>query len=221
MHKPANERNLNLDDILCLTTYMYAIADGDWGDDDEIKHLQGQFVKWIKEDSEELPPLMKQIVGGKVTESILADQVESVWNRLESIGHARTRFQHFKSVLDPGNAMTPATVKSLLQQLIEKIVDPSKPDLPDIEYKSGGLKDLLKSGFGFFKGSGKPQPGDAPLLLLFVIGGITTGEVKQIMDVVNKAKPQFEVVIGSTRISSIDSTLGSLFVADNINIDVL
>lgn len=45
----------------------------------------------------------------------------------------------------------------------------------------------------FFKGSGKPRPGDTQLLLLFFIGGVTAGEVKQIKEVVDKAKPQFEV----------------------------
>ncbi|BFZ20390.1 hypothetical protein BsWGS_23429 [Bradybaena similaris] len=221
VNKPANERNLDLDDMLCLITYLYAVANGNYGDEDETKQLQEQFISWIKQDSEDLPPLVKQIVGDKVTESILTDQIESVWDHLEALGESLSHFQQLKSVLDPGDAMTPASVKCLLRQIMEKIVDPSKPELPDVEYKSGGLKDLLKSGFGFFKGSGKPRPGDAPLVILFVIGGITAGEVKQIRDVVDKARPQFEVIVGSTRLSSIDSTLGSIFIADNINVEVL
>ncbi|CAG5135876.1 unnamed protein product [Candidula unifasciata] len=221
VNKPRNERNLDLDDMLCLITYLYAVADGECGDEDETRQLQEQFISWIKQDSECLSPLVKQIVGDKVTESILSDQIESVWKRLEALGDTLASFQQFKCVLDPGDAMTPASTRGLLRQIVEKIVDPGKPELLDVEYKSGGLKDLLKSGFGFFKGSGKPRPGDAPLLILFVVGGITAGKVKQIRDVVDKAKPQFEVIIGSTRLSSIDATLGSLFIADNINVDVL
>ncbi|XP_059171977.1 sec1 family domain-containing protein 2-like isoform X2 [Physella acuta] len=217
MTKPANERNLTLDDVLCLITYMYAVSDGECGDEEEEKTLREQFVKWILDDTDNLPPLVRQIVGDTVNSSILADLIERLWEKLDAVATARSDLQQFRSVLDPGDDMTPTSVKSLARQILEKIVDPSKPDLSDIECKSGGLKDLLKSGFGFFKGSGKPRPGDTPLLLLFFIGGVTAGEVKQIKEVVDKAKPQFEVLVGATRLSNKDTTLESLFVADNIN----
>ncbi|CAL1535071.1 unnamed protein product [Lymnaea stagnalis] len=217
MQKPTDKRDLTLDDVLGLLAYVYDISDGECGDEDEEMAIRELLVEWIIKDSDVLPPLFKKIVGDKVNESILTDQIENLWTRLEDIGCARDSMQQFKSVLNPGDAVTPADVRPLLRQLVEKIVDPAKPELPDVECKSGGLKDLLKSGFGFFKSSGKPRPGDAPLLMLFVIGGVTAGEVKQIRDVVDKAKPQFEVIIGATRLSSISSTLESIFVSDNIN----
>lgn len=217
MEKPTERRDLNLDDVLGLLAYLYDISEGDCGDEDEETSLREKLVEWILKDGDALPPLVRKIVGDQVNKSILTDQIESLWTRLDDIGSSRDSMQQFKSVLDPGDAVTPANVRPLLRQLVEKIVDPAKPDLPDVECKSGGLKDLLKSGFGFFKSSGKPRPGDAPLLILFVIGGVTAGEVKQIRDVIDKAKPQFEVIIGATRLSSINSTLESIFVTDNIN----
>ncbi|KAI8779547.1 sec1 family domain-containing protein 2 [Biomphalaria glabrata] len=212
-----DEKALTLDDMLCLITYMYSIMEESDEDENEETLLREKFIEWILQESENLSPLVKQIVGEKVTNSIVTDQIENVWQRLEDIRTVRDELQHFRSVLDPGDAMTPTSVKSLLRLVIEKIVDPAKPDLPDIECKSGGFKDLLKSGFGFFKSSGKPRPGDSPLLILFVIGGLTASEVKQIRDVIDKAKPSFEVLIGSTRLSSISSCLESIFISDNVN----
>lgn len=36
----------------------------------------------------------------------------------------------------------------LLQQVIEQTFDQSKPELRDIEFRSHGFKDFLKTGFG-------------------------------------------------------------------------
>ncbi|GFO32231.1 sec1 family domain-containing protein 2-like [Plakobranchus ocellatus] len=54
------------------------------------------------------------------------------------------------SLLEPGDDMTPASAQPLLSQMMAAILDPARPDLPDVECKSGGLGTLLKSGFGFF-----------------------------------------------------------------------
>ncbi|KAH9488309.1 Sec1 domain-containing protein 2 [Bulinus truncatus] len=212
-----NERSLTVDDVLCLITYMYSIMDEIDEDENEETLLREKLIQWIVQENEKLSPLVKQIVGDKVTESIVSDQIENLWQRFYDVRDARSGLHQFRSVLDPGDGMTPASVKPLLKLIIEKIVDPAKPDLSDIECKSGGLKDLLKSGFGFFKSSSKPRPGDTPLLILFVIGGLTASEVKQIRDVLDKVKPQFEVSIGSTRLANISSTLESVLVSDHIN----
>jgi len=42
----------------------------------------------------------------------------------------------------------PASLNSLLHQLVAAILDPSKPELSDLENKSAGFRDKLKSGFG-------------------------------------------------------------------------
>ena len=53
-----------------------------------------------------------------------------------------------RSVFEPGSMTSQATVKPLLKQLVEDICDPAKPEMTDLEYKSTGLRQLLKSGFG-------------------------------------------------------------------------
>lgn len=218
MKASPNDRELNIDDLLCLLTFTFSLSGGDCGDPQEASDLKDLIVNWILQDRNDLPPLIKQIVGETVSETILRDQIDSVWERLEGVGAAREDLSQFSSVLEAGDDTTPAAPRPLLGQIIEAILDPARPDLTDIECKSGGLGNLLKSGFGFFKGSGKPRPGDAPLLILFVIGGLTAAEVKQVKDSVDKASPQFEVLLGGTRLPSIESTLESIFVQDNVNV---
>ena len=45
----------------------------------------------------------------------------------------------------------PLENKSFFEQLIEDIFDGTLLDNPDLEHKSGGLKDLLKTGFRYYK----------------------------------------------------------------------
>jgi hypothetical protein len=97
-------------------------------------------------------------------------------------------------------------LKPLLKQVVSDILDPAKPDLVDVENRSSGLKNLLKSGFGYgflilvilaicitretflrlFGATIKPRPSDHSLLIIFVLGGVTPTEVKQIKDVAAK-----------------------------------
>jgi len=44
-----------------------------------------------------------------------------------------------------------------------------------------------------FRAASKPRPGDQPLLIVFVIGGVSSTEVRQIRDVVASAKTNIQV----------------------------
>ncbi|MBZ3889360.1 Sec1 family domain-containing protein 2 [Sciurus carolinensis] len=82
-----------------------------------------------------------------------------------------------------------ATYKPLLKQVVEEIFNPEKPDPVDIEHMSSGLTDLLKTGFSMFMKVSRPHPSDHPLLILFVVGGITVSEAKMVKDLVASLKP--------------------------------
>lgn len=43
-----------------------------------------------------------------------------------------------------------ATYRPFLRQLLEEVFHPDRPECPDIEHTSGGLTDLLKTGFSMF-----------------------------------------------------------------------
>ena len=46
------------------------------------------------------------------------------------------------------NTVGQAQYKSLLSQLVQLIYDSDRPELVDIEFRSHGLKDFIKTGFG-------------------------------------------------------------------------
>lgn len=43
-----------------------------------------------------------------------------------------------------------ATYRPFLRQVLEEVFHPDRPECPDIEHMSGGLTDLLKTGFSMF-----------------------------------------------------------------------
>lgn len=43
-----------------------------------------------------------------------------------------------------------ATYRPFLRQVLEELFHPDRPECPDIEHMSGGLTDLLKTGFSMF-----------------------------------------------------------------------
>ena len=53
-----------------------------------------------------------------------------------------------------------------------------------------------------FRSVAKPRPCDHPLMMLFIVGGITTSEVKQIRDTVNLYKPDTQVNLSSSLLSA-------------------
>ena len=73
--------------------------------------------------------------------------IDDVWDKLLAVSSARSHLKQFDSVCEE-SALGPTQLKPLLNQLITRIFDPNKPELQDIELKSSGFGDLLKSGFG-------------------------------------------------------------------------
>uniref|UniRef100_A0A8C6EIG1 Sec1 family domain-containing protein 2 n=1 Tax=Microcebus murinus TaxID=30608 RepID=A0A8C6EIG1_MICMU len=102
--------------------------------------------------------------------------------------------KQFKSVYVPGNHTHQASYKPLLKQIVEEIFNPEKPDPVDIEHMSSGLTDLLKTGFSMFMKVSRPLPSDHPLLILFVVGGVTVSEAKMVKDLVASLKPGTQVL---------------------------
>ena len=47
------------------------------------------------------------------------------------------------------NSLGQIVYTPLVKQILEKILDPSRPDIPDVEFRSQGFKDFLKTGFGY------------------------------------------------------------------------
>ncbi|CAG2202188.1 unnamed protein product [Mytilus edulis] len=115
------------------------------------------------------------------------------------------------------SALGPSQLMPILKQLINVMFDPSKPELPDVELKSSGFGDLLKSGFGLFRTVSKPRPSDHPLLIIFVVGSVTSTELKQIKDLCASLKLSSQVIVGSTRLIKPEDIVTSILCQDRIN----
>ncbi|EGV93681.1 Sec1 family domain-containing protein 2 [Cricetulus griseus] len=113
-----------------------------------------------------------------------------------------------------------ASYKPLLKQVVEEIFNPEKPDPTDIEHTSSGLTDLLKTGFSMFMKVSRPHPSDHPLLILFVVGGITVSEAKMVKDLVASLKTGTQVMVLSTRLLKPLNIPELLFATDRLHPDL-
>lgn len=209
----------SLDDVLILLVYIYSVSGpAILEQEDEETQLQTALLERIMEEKGNLPPLIKSIIGEGVTErSIMSDILDDMWEKLVAVATAREHLQQFRSVMDSGSAVTPATQNSLVKQVVAAIFDPDKADLIDIKMISSGMKDMLKSGFGLFRTVAKPRPSDHSLMILFVVGGVTSTEVKQIRDAVNSYKLDTQVLVGSTCLLTPSEAVHSVLSQNNVN----
>ncbi|XP_071946924.1 sec1 family domain-containing protein 2-like [Antedon mediterranea] len=122
--------------------------------------------------------------------------IDAIFEQLNDIGMAREHLKQFRDIVVDGNDVFPCTYKSFIQHLLEQIVDSSKPELTDLQHRSTGLRDRLKTSFRMFMNVSKPRPSDHPLLIVFVIGGVTCSEVKAVNEISNKSNQ--EILLGST-----------------------
>ena len=76
----------------------------------------------------------------------------------------------------------------------------SPPQLTHVPSSLGGL---LKSGFGLLGLQARPKPGDHPLALLFLVGGLSAGELRDSREAAAIAGaaaggPRVELLLGGT-----------------------
>ncbi|NXA30973.1 SCFD2 protein, partial [Eudromia elegans] len=126
------------------------------------------------------------------------EAVDDIFESLRDIARARMHMKQFNSIHNPGSNTHQASgslffplasYKPLLKQVVEEICNSDRPDPVDIEHVSSGLTDLLKTGFSMFMKVNRPHPGDHPLLIIYMIGGVTVSEVKMVKDLVAARKP--------------------------------
>ncbi|EDO38307.1 predicted protein [Nematostella vectensis] len=98
-----------------------------------------------------------------------------------------------RRVYQEATAIKEPSYQPLVKQVIDAIFSAEKPELVDVEFKSHGIKDFIKTGFSLFMNVSKPRPNDLPLLVFFIIGGVTCSEVKQIKEAVTSHHPNTQV----------------------------
>ncbi|ELU00077.1 hypothetical protein CAPTEDRAFT_126088 [Capitella teleta] len=182
-----NFRLYSVEDILVLLVYVYSLAGPDcYADKEEENFLKNSWVSVFFSQGNSIIRILIFFLGDDLNGSQLEHVLEDLFTKLNSLSSARDELKQYSSSFEAGSMTSQASLKPLLKQVITDVLDPSKPELIDIENRSSGLKDLLKSGFGLFRAARKPRPSDHPVLVIFVLGGITPTEVKQVRDISSK-----------------------------------
>ncbi|NXK97293.1 SCFD2 protein, partial [Formicarius rufipectus] len=150
-----------------------------------------------------------------LTSQKATDAVNSIFRSLRDIARVRMHMKQFNSIHNPGsNTHQAASYNPLLKQVVEEICNPDRPDAVDIEHMSSGLTDLLKTGFSMFMKVNRPHPGDHPLLIIFMVGGVSISEVKMVKDLVATRKPGTQVIVLSSALLTPHSAVELLFATD-------
>ncbi|XP_010708498.1 sec1 family domain-containing protein 2-like [Meleagris gallopavo] len=150
-----------------------------------------------------------------LTSQKATDAMDNIFKLLRDIARARMNMKQFNSIHNPGSNTNQASYKSLLKQVVEEICSADRPDSVDIEHMSSGLTDLLKTGFSMFMKVNRPHPGDHPLLIIFMVGGVTVSEVKMVKDLVATRKPSTQVIVLSSALLTPQGAIEQLFAADH------
>ncbi|NXC00645.1 SCFD2 protein, partial [Orthonyx spaldingii] len=156
-----------------------------------------------------------------LTSQKATDALDGVFRSLRDIARVRMHMKQFKSIHNPGSNthQASASYKPLLKQVVEEIYNPDRPDPVDIEHVSSGLTDLLKTGFSMFMKVNRPHPGDYPLLIIFMVGGVSVSEVKMVKDLVATRKPGTQVIVLSSVLLTPHSAVELLFAPDRLQPD--
>ncbi|NWS29045.1 SCFD2 protein, partial [Polioptila caerulea] len=144
--------------------------------------------------------------------------VDGIFRSLRDVARVRMHMKQFNSIHNPGSNthQASASYKPLLKQVVEEICNPDRPDPVDIEHISSGLTDLLKTGFSMFMKVNRPHPGDHPLLIIFMVGGVSVSEVKMVKDLVATRKPGTQVIVLSSVLLTPHSAVELLFAPDRL-----
>ncbi|XP_004681353.1 PREDICTED: sec1 family domain-containing protein 2 [Condylura cristata] len=229
MIKPLNQRtndDYNLEELLILLIYIYSIT-GEFTVDKDLGEAEEKVKKALTQafcEESELSPLLQKITGCDSSINLTFHKskiaVDALFTSLWDMAGARNLMKQFKSVYVPGDHTHQASYKPLLKQVVEEIFHPERPDPVDIEHMSSGLTDLLKTGFSMFMKVSRPHPSDHPLLILFVVGGVTISEAKMVKDLVLSLKPGTQIIVLSTRLLKPLHIPELLFATDRLHPDL-
>jgi len=197
--KTRRDRAISIEDIILLLVHIYSLSNDPFSPDKDDK-IQAAVSEAMAVDMKTLSDTLIRSIRPPVDELSIHSATQVIFNKLRAIGKARAHLRKYRELLIPTTQLEPASRQSLLGKVMRDVLDPTVPVTSDIEYKVVTMKEKFKSGFGQFLGITKPKPSDSQVFLLFVVGGITAGEVKVIREAATNIKTCPQVIIGSTRL---------------------
>ncbi|XP_007550762.1 sec1 family domain-containing protein 2 isoform X1 [Poecilia formosa] len=199
------------DELILLLIYLYTLAeeaqDSADGGEEELEKLERELIgalTLVVTRETELSPLLQSLTGCAAAEELTTERAHSavgkMFETLRGLSHMRDHLKQLRSVYTASDGVHQASYRPFLRQILEEVFHPDRPECPDIEHMSGGLTDLLKTGFSMFMKVSRPRPRDNPLLFLFLVGGVTPSELRLVKDTVAALKPGTQVLVLSTRL---------------------
>ncbi|XP_033869747.3 sec1 family domain-containing protein 2 [Acipenser ruthenus] len=214
------------EDLLVLLVYVYSLA-GEVMLSKQIEEAELEVKKALVKavcDEPELSSLLQRITGCLSSTELTLDKahiaVDKMFETLRGVTKSRAHMKQFRAVYSPGDSVHQGTYRPLLKQVVEEIFHPDRPDPVDIVHMSAGLTDLLKTGFSMFMKVSRPHPSDHPLLILFVVGGVTPSEVHLIKEVVSSHKSALQIIVLSSRLLKPLDIPELLFATDRLHPDI-
>ncbi|XP_061894354.1 sec1 family domain-containing protein 2 [Entelurus aequoreus] len=221
------------DELILLLVYLYSVADeaqpADRQDvqEEELEKLERQLIGALtlaitKETA--LSPLLQKVTGCAQAEELTTERVhstvEDMFQTLRGLSHARDHLKQLRRVYTASDGVHQATYRPFLRQILEEVFHPDRHECPDIEHMSGGLTDLLKTGFSMFMKVSRPHPSDNPHLFLFLVGGVTPSELRLIKETVATLKPGTQVLVLSNRLLRPTDVPDLLFASQRLAPDI-
>ncbi|XP_022607173.1 sec1 family domain-containing protein 2 [Seriola dumerili] len=203
------------DELILLLVYLYSLADeaqpahpnAEEDEEEELEKLERELIgalTFVITRETELSPLLQKLTGCANPEELTTERahssVEDMFETLRGLSHTRDHLKQLRSVYTASDGVHQATYRPFLRQILEEVFHPERVECPDIEHMSGGLTDLLKTGFSMFMKVSRPHPSDNLVLLLFLVGGVTPSELRLVKEVVTTHKPGMQVLVLSTRL---------------------
>ncbi|TRY61659.1 hypothetical protein TCAL_13536 [Tigriopus californicus] len=208
---------ISLDDILLLTTFLYALLPSDvsFFEEDEDR-LQSALSEALISDQNHLSDILATIFAGQKLNEVLAYQVvKNIFVKLKALSKVKDGQNHTLKVQSQEN-LSESSQTSYLEKLALNLFSEDRRNIPDLQHITGGLGSMLKSGISLLGVKiNTIHPRENPTIIIFVIGGITASEVRQIQQIA-AARSKAKLWIGSTKMAGPWDSLRSLFIQDKL-----
>lgn len=157
-----------------------------------------QWESW-GDENEDTDKTKDQAYGDMQLKLELRDRVDNLFKFLHKLSNLR-RIMPFETKLNDD----PYSNKGLLYKVLTRVL--AKYDVPGLEYHSSTVGRLFKSGFGRLGlGQAKPSLADQDIILVFVIGGINTVEVREAHEALSESsRPDKVLILGGTTLLTPD-----------------
>ncbi|KAJ0973285.1 hypothetical protein J5N97_021244 [Dioscorea zingiberensis] len=179
--------------------------DGAAADSTLLEDFDDQWGSWDDEDTDQNND---QAFGDMQFKLELRDRVDNLFKFFHKLSSLKQRHSTFKEGLIPSESNYLGDTnsrKGLLYKLLNTLL--AKYDVPGLQYHSSAVGRFLKSGFGRFGlGQAKPLLGDQNAIIIFVVGGISSAEIADVMEAVSESsRPDVEFIIGGTTLLTPDN----------------